>query len=84
MTKRDGQLQAYGEYQAAVQEAEKKKPEGSWYKLPSEDCSGEGRLIYDPAMDSLEMSIPGCSAIIPGKYLRGMQVALNSFMGEGK
>ena len=82
MNNRDVQKQAYKDYQDALQEAEKKKPEGSWYKIPAEDRSTEGRLIYDPAGDAAELSLPNLEATIPGKYLAGLQAALNSLLGD--
>jgi hypothetical protein len=84
MTSRDTQLKAWREYQEALQEAEKKKPEGSWYKVPADDGSEEARLIYDPAGDSLELSMAGTIFKIPGKYLKSFQAALNSLMGESQ
>jgi len=73
-------LQAYREYQEAVQEAERKKPEGLLYKIAAEDGSGHGRLIYDPAAGNLELDLSGCRVTIPGKYLSGIQSALNTLM----
>lgn len=82
MTKRDTELQAYKEYQTALQEAEKKKPEGTWYKINAEDSTGNGRLMYDPVEDSFELSLPECTAKIPGKYMNSIQWALYNLMGE--
>ena len=79
MTKRDEQLRAYREYQSAVQEAEKRKPAGSWYSL-----SPEGGLIYDPSADVIEISIPGCKATIPGKYISGIRSALDNLMSKDR
>jgi hypothetical protein len=81
MTSRDAQLKAYKEYQSAVKEAEKKKPEGSWYRIPAEDNTDEGRLIYDPSIDGIELSLANCSMRISGKYLKSIQSALNSLLG---
>jgi hypothetical protein len=83
MTNRDTQLKAYHEYQEALQEAESKKPEGSWYKVPASDGTQEARAIYDPADDSLELSM-GNTFKIPGKYLKSFQAALNSLVGESQ
>jgi hypothetical protein len=74
-------LKAYGEYLEALHEAERKKPEGSWYKVPADDGSEEARLIYDPAEDSLEFSLSGNTVKIPGKYLKAFQSALTTLMG---
>jgi hypothetical protein len=82
MNHRDAQVKAYCEYQEALQAAEKKKPEGSWYKVPDDDGSEEARLMYDPAGDILELALIGNSVKISGKYLRSFQAALNAFMSE--
>ena len=84
MTNRDGQLQAYKEYQAAVREAEKKKPEGSWYKFNAEDGSGSGRLIYDPAGDIVELVLPDGTTKVPGKFIKGILSGLKCLTGENK
>jgi hypothetical protein len=82
MTNRDVQLKAWREYQEALREAEKKKPEGSWYKVPADDGSGEARLIYDPATDSMEFSLAGNTVTISGKYFMSFTAALDSLLEE--
>jgi hypothetical protein len=82
MTTRDRLLKAHQEYQEAVKEAERKKPEGAWYRIPASDGSGEGRLIYDPAEDIIEVDLSGGAFKIPGKYLKSLQSALNTLMGD--
>jgi hypothetical protein len=82
MTTRDRLLKAHQEYEEALKEAEKKKPEGAWYRIPASDGTGEGRLIYDPAEDILELAVSGMSVKIPGKYLKSLQSALNALVGD--
>jgi hypothetical protein len=87
MTKRDEFLKEYREYreyQEALQGAEKRKPEGSWYKVPADDGSEEARLVYDPAADGLEFALAGNTVTIPGKYLKAFQAALNTLMGNNR
>jgi hypothetical protein len=84
MTNRDTQLKSYREYQEALQDAQSKKPQGLWYKVPASDGTEEARAIYDPADDSLELSMTGNTFKIPGKYLKSFQAALNSLVGESQ
>jgi hypothetical protein len=82
MTNRDAQLKDFREYLNALQEAEKKKPKGSWYEVPADDGSGEASLIYNPAEDSLEIIRNNDYYKIPGTYLKAFKAALDSLLEE--
>jgi hypothetical protein len=78
MNKRDKLLRSYKEYRTALQEAEKKNPTGSFYRITAENSSiNEGHIIYESAEDVLELSLPNCIVTIQGKYLKAIQSALD-------
>jgi hypothetical protein len=81
MTSRDAQLKAYREYEEALQEAEKKRPPGVFYKAVSEKGSEEGRILFDPDDDSLSIEIRFLKTKIPGEYLRSLYSALGDLVG---
>jgi hypothetical protein len=82
MTTRETQLKAYREYQEALQEAEEKKPEGSWCKAPADDGTDEAVFSYNPAEDFVELNCRDGAVRIQGKYLKSFQAALNDLMGK--
>jgi len=84
MTNSNGRTWSSGCCQATALEAKADKPDGSWYRLPAEDGSDEGRLFYDSARNTIEMSLPGGVATIPGKYIMGIQSALNRLLDAEK
>jgi hypothetical protein len=81
MTNRDAQLKAWREYQEALQETEKMKHGCPWYRISADNGPEEARAMYDPADDSLELSMPGDTVKIPGKYLRSLYSALGDLVG---
>jgi hypothetical protein len=81
MTGRDAQLKAYREYKEALHEAEKKKPEGSWYKVPADDGSEEAILTYNPEKDFIELNCREGPVRIQGKFLKTLLAALTELLG---
>ena len=90
MTKRDTELQAYKEYQTALQEAEKKKPEDSWYKINAENGSQVGSIEYRPQDDILTIKVTDESGIkgyegsvaLKGEYIGSVYRALSDLLSE--
>jgi hypothetical protein len=81
MTSHNAQLKAYREYQEALQEAEKNRPPGVFYKTVSEKGSEEGRILFDPDDDSLNIEIRFLKAKIPGEYLDSLYSVLVNLVG---
>ena len=83
MTSRSAQMKAYREYQEALQEVYQKRPRAEWQDVYSDDRSEKARISYDPEHDilTLQRNIES-NIVIPGKFFRVFQSALDNLLEE--
>jgi hypothetical protein len=82
MSLREDCLESEQGYRRAIVAAEKKRPCAVVFSLVGEATgTTAGEMKYDPATDSVEISLSNTNVRIPGTYLESLKNALNKLLG---
>ena len=84
MTKRGKELDLRRKYEEALSEVERTRPEGKVYIIFSENGSQSGRVIYEPADDTLTIDIGGTRTNFKGEHLHSIYKALKDLFSEAE